>query len=95
MRLNKIVVILYLIPCVVSFLMSASEGYWGGGSSLSLLLTLPWSLSMIFFAWALIHDGTRSLMIFLVPFAVLNSFLLYKLTTRWTKPRSNPDKGAV
>ena len=36
---------------------------------------------MMIFAWTLIHDGARSLLVFLVPFAVLNCFLLYKLTT--------------
>ena len=95
MRLNKLVVILYIAICLVSFLISAGEGYWGTGSTLSLLLTLPWSLSMIFFAWTLAHDGARSLLVFLVPFAVLNCFLLYKLTTRWVKRRHAPDKPAA
>ena len=87
MRLSHILVILYLMACVASFFMSASEGYWGRGSTFSLLLTLPWSVAMMFFAWTLIHDGARSLIVFLVPFAVLNSFLLFKLTTRWTNQR--------
>jgi hypothetical protein len=34
---------------------------------------------MMFFAWALIHDGARSLLIFLIPFAILNLFLLFKM----------------
>jgi len=42
---------------------------------------------MILFAWTLAHDGARSLLVFLVPFAVLNCFLLYKLTTRQAKRR--------
>jgi len=95
MGLNKLVVILYLAICVVSFFISAGEGYLGTGSTLSLLLTLPWSLSMIFFAWALIHDGARSLLVFLVPFAAVNGVLLYKLTTRWVKRWHDPDKPAA
>jgi hypothetical protein len=95
MRLSHILVIVYLVLCIASFLMSAGEGYWGRGSTLSLLLTLPWSLAMIFFAWTLIHDGARSLIVFLVPFAVLNSLLLYKSTNWWTNRRVNRRKDAV
>ena len=95
MRLSHIVVIVYLVLCVASFLMSAGEGYWGTGSTLSLLLTLPWSLAMMFFAWMLIHDGARSLIVFLVLFAVLNSFVLYKWTSWWANRRANRRKDAV
>ena len=34
---------------------------------------------MMLFMWTLAHDGASSLMVFLVPFAALNIFLLYKI----------------
>ena len=95
MHLNKLLVVLYIAICAVAFFLSAGEGFWGKGSTLSLLLTLPWSLSMIFFAWVLIHDGIRSLLVFLAPFAALNALLIYKLTTRWFERPPDPDKPAA
>lgn len=42
---------------------------------------------MAFFVWALIHDGARSLMVFLIPFALLNTFLLFKMPGWFRKMR--------
>jgi hypothetical protein len=95
MKANKLLAIIYLAVASVSFLISAGEGYWGNGSTLSLLLTLPWSLTMVVFAWALIHDGARSLLIFLIPFALLNCFLLYKMPGWWKRWRSRASKPAA
>ena len=79
MKANKLPAFIYLGLAILSFMKCAVEGYWGIGSSLSLLLTLPWSLSMVIFMWAIAHDGARSLLIFLVPFAGLNFFFMYKM----------------
>ena len=79
MKLSKLPFIVYSVLVVISFAVCLGESDWGMGTSMSLLLTLPWSLTMVFFTWTLAHDGARSLMIFLVPFAGLNLFLLYKV----------------
>ena len=86
MKLHKLPAFTYLVFAIVSFIKCTGEGYWGSGTDLSLLLTLPWSLAMIVFAWTIAHDGARSLLIFLIPFAGLNFFLLYK-TPDWLKKR--------
>jgi hypothetical protein len=83
---------IYLALAGVSFVISEGEGYLGIGSALSLLLTLPWSLTMIVFTWALIHDGARSLLLFLIPFALLNCFLLYKTPGWWERRRNRASK---
>jgi hypothetical protein len=44
---------------------------------------------MGFFMWALVHDGARSLLIFLILFAVLNFFLLNKISARLKKGSAN------
>jgi hypothetical protein len=80
MKRSLIPVLIYAALAIVAFIKCMGEGYWGIGTSASLLLTLPWSTSMTFFLWALIHDGARALLIFLVPFAALNGFILYKIT---------------
>jgi len=85
MKTSKLLAIIYLVVASISFLISAGEGYWGIGSTLSLLLTLPWSLTMVVFVWALIHDGARSLLICLIPFALLNCYLLCKMPGWWKK----------
>ena len=79
MRLSKLPAFIYLALVIVSFIVCVGEGYWGIGTSLSLLLTLPWSVTMVIFMWAIAHDGARSLLIFLIPFAGLNFFFLYKI----------------
>jgi hypothetical protein len=79
MKLSKLPAFIYLAVVSVSFIICMGEGRWGTGTSLSLLLTLPWSVSMVIFMWVIAHDGARSLLIFLVPFAGLNFFLLYKI----------------
>ena len=86
MKANKLPAFIYLGLAIVSFIRCTSEGYWGIGTSLSLLLTLPWSLSMVIFMWAIAHDGARSLLIFLIPFAGLNFFFIYKIPD-WLKRR--------
>ena len=87
MKRNKIPAFTYLALVITAFIKCMGEGYWGNGTSLSLLLTLPWSFSMVIFMWAIAHDGARSLLIFLVPFAGLNFFLLYNLP-KWLKKPS-------
>jgi hypothetical protein len=79
MTVSKLPSILYSALVVIAFAVCLNEGSWGIGTSMSLLLTLPWSLTMVFFTWTLAHNGASSLMIFLVPFAGLNLFLLYKM----------------
>jgi hypothetical protein len=45
-----------------------------------ILLTLPWSLVSILFAWALIHGaGLTFFTLMYLVFGVLNAWLLYKL----------------
>lgn len=80
MKSNKLIVIIYLVVTGFSMFICISEGYLGIGSLLTMIFTLPWSVSMIFFAWALIHDGARSLLVFLIPFAGLNAFIIYRVT---------------
>lgn len=85
--MKKLMVIVYVLLCAVAFILSTGEGYFGIGSGFSMLLTLPWSfLALFFFSWVLVHDGARSILVFLVPLAVLNAVLLYKLTTRKAPP---------
>jgi len=79
MKVIKLPAFIYLGLVILRFVKCTGEGYWGIGTSLSLLLTLPWSLSMVIFMWAIAHDGTRSLLIFLIPFAGLNFFFLCKI----------------
>jgi hypothetical protein len=90
MKPGKLPAFIYLATVSISFIICAGEGRWGMGTSLSLLLTLPWSLSMVIFMWVIAHDGTRSLLIFLIPFAGLNFFLLYK-TPGWLKTGRESD----
>jgi hypothetical protein len=65
----------------------------GIGSILTLMLTLPWSLTMFLFMWTLIHNGASSLLIFLIPFAALNAFLIYRVTNleRRNRLHDRPD----
>ena len=79
MKLSKLPAFIYLALALISFVVCTGEGRWGIGTSLSLLLTLPWSVTMVIFMWAIAHDGARSLLIFLIPFAGLNFFLLYEI----------------
>jgi hypothetical protein len=97
MKPRHLLPIFYLLAVILAFIKCTSEGYWGTGTSASLLLTLPWSFSMMFFAWALIHDGARSLLIFLIPFAGLNLVLLFKMPVWFGKSRrgGNPAKQIV
>jgi hypothetical protein len=84
MRASKLVVIVYAILSAVSFVKSIGEGALGIGSAFSLLLTLPGSFIVwIFFVWTIIHDGTESVLPFLIPCALLNCILLYKIVTWW------------
>ena len=91
MKLDRIPASIYLIAVAYAFIRCTYEGYWGGATNLSLLLTLPWSLSMSIYAWGITHDGARSLMIFLVPFAALNFFILLKMTNWFRKRRYNKE----
>ena len=91
---NKILAFAYLALAAFSLLMCSFEKHLGGGSALSLIVTLPWSLSMLIFGWVLIHDGARSLLVFLVPFAALNFFLLFK-GPGWLKTRRSGDDKPV
>jgi hypothetical protein len=81
---------IYLALSVVAFIFCAREGgHLGLASEFSLALTFPWSLSMILFSWGIIHDGARSVLIFLVPFALVNFFIMLKLPgwmKRWPEP---------
>jgi hypothetical protein len=88
MKLSKLPAYIYLALVIIAFIVCMGEGSWGG-ASLSLLLTLPWSVTMGFFMWALVHDGARSLLIFLILFAVLNFFLLNKVSARLKKGSAN------
>jgi hypothetical protein len=64
------------------------EEHWGWSTSLILLLTLPWSIAaFVLFGWTLIHDGARSLLVLLVPFAAINAFLLAQLPSWLTTRR--------
>jgi hypothetical protein len=84
MRASKLVVIVYAILSAGSFVKSIGEGSLGIGSAFSLLLTLPGSFVVwIFFVWTIIHDGTESVLLFLIPCALLNCILLYKAVTWW------------
>jgi hypothetical protein len=89
MKLSKLPAFIYLALVIISFIVCMGEGRWGTGTSLSLLLTLPWSVTMIFFMWALVHDGASSLLVFLVLFAGLNFYLLYKIPARMKKGSAN------
>lgn len=80
--MKKLPPLLYLVIVSVFMFIGAREGYLGLGSMLTLLLTLPWSLIMAFFMWGLVHGGISSLSIFLIPFALLNGYLIYRLTNR-------------
>ena len=82
MKSSNLPVIIYIAAAGLSIIISLGEGRFGVGSMLILLLTFPWSASMIIFAWVLIHDGARALLIFLIPLASLNAFLIYRLTNR-------------
>ncbi len=79
--------IIYLAVCVAVFYLTAGEGRLGWSSGLSLLLTLPWSVLTLVFAWVLIHDGARVLLWFLVPFSWLNAYLIHllarKVSRKW------------
>lgn len=83
MNATKIPAFVYLILVILAFITCTSEGYWGNATSLSLILTLPWSISMTVFMWTIAHDGASSLLVFLIPFAALNFFLIYR--TDWLK----------
>jgi len=91
-KANKLPSFTYLALVIVSFIICIGEGMWGAGTTLSLLLTLPWSVSMVIFMWVIAHDGARSLMIFLVPFAALNFFLLYRMPDWLKRERENGNK---
>lgn len=91
MKLDKIPALIYLIVVLYAFIKSTYEGYWGDSTTLGLLMTLPWSLSMSIYAWGIAHDGARSLMIFLIPFAALNFFILLKMPEWFRKRRHNKE----
>ncbi|MGE0132068.1 MAG: hypothetical protein AB7U82_28635 [Blastocatellales bacterium] len=95
MKANKLPAFIYLVLVIVSFIFCIGEGMWGIGTTLSLLLTLPWSVSMVIFMWTIAHDGARSLMIFLIPFAALNFFLLYRTPDWLIRRRGNGNKPAA
>jgi hypothetical protein len=88
-KLSKLPAFIYLALVSISFIVCMGEGRWGIGTSFSLLLTLPWSMTMVIFMWAIAHDGARSLLIFLIPFAGLNFFLLYKIPNWLKKARES------
>jgi hypothetical protein len=90
MKSGKFPAFIYLAIVSLSFIVCAGEGRWGIGTSLSLLLTLPWSVAMVIFTWVIAHDGARSLLIFLIPSAGLNFFFLYK-TPGWLKKGRDSD----
>jgi hypothetical protein len=87
MKINKVLLLTYLAAVGATIIITIEEEYLGIGSILTLMLTLPWSLTMLLFMWTLIHNGASSLLIFLVPFAVLNAFLIYRLTNQERRNR--------
>jgi hypothetical protein len=91
MKLEKTPASIYLIVVAYAFIRCTYDGFWGDATTLSLLLTLPWSLSMSIYAWGLIHGGAGSLMIFLIPFAALNFFILLKMPSWFRKRRQNKE----
>jgi hypothetical protein len=60
-----------------------SESVAGPGWVAVFVLTLPWSLVPLFFTWALMHDqvGASFFVTLAIIFAILNSFLLYGVTS--------------
>jgi len=95
MKANKLPSFIYLALVIVSFIIYMGEKMWGAGTTLSLLLTLPWSVSMVIFMEAIAHDVGRSLMLILIPFAALNFFLLYRMPDWLKKGRENGNKPAA
>ena len=91
MKLDKIPAAIYLIVVAYAFIRCTYEGYWDDATTLSLLLTLPWSLSMSIYAWGITHGGAGSVMIFLIPFATLNFFILLKMPNWFRKRRHNKE----
>ena len=94
MKPSQIAALFYVAMVVLSFIKCGSEGYWGVGTSFSLLFTLPWSLLMVVFMWAIAHDGARSLLVFLVPFAAINTILIFTFSN-WTKWLDDRSKGSA
>jgi hypothetical protein len=79
MKARHLPAFIYLVLVSFAITTCATEAELGLGTLMTFLLTLPWSMSMVIFAWTFMHDGARSLLVFLVPFAGLNFFLLFKL----------------
>jgi hypothetical protein len=94
MQLRKLPAFIYLGSVTIPLIVCMGEGYWGMGSSLSLLLALPWSVSMFVFLWTIAHDGARSLLLFLILFSGLNFFLLFKIPDwlkQWSENRARSE----
>ena len=93
MKANKLPSFIYLALVIVSFIIFAGEKTLGAGTTLSMLLTLPWS-AIVIEVWTVAHNGAQSPMIFLTPFAALNFFLLYRMPDWLKKGRENGNRPA-
>jgi hypothetical protein len=81
-KLPLVAIAIYLLAVVVCiFLAFDFAGAINFNWTLALIvLTLPWSLVSIVFAWALIHGAGLGLFAFIyLAFAGLNSFIFYRL----------------
>jgi hypothetical protein len=75
-----------LVAFILLFSPEDFDIFWSSGV---LLLTLPWSMSLLLFMWSLIHVGIKSVFLpFIVIFAVINASILYGLGAKYDQKRN-------
>jgi hypothetical protein len=81
-KFSNIVTALYLLSVIICIYLAfdfagSVDGMW---TLVLILLTLPWSLFCIFFAWALFHGAGLEFSTFMFTvFAGINAFILWRL----------------
>jgi len=88
-QLGSTLAVAYIALVILLVVFSPSgrfDLFWSGSV---LLLTFPWSASLLLFAWAIIHDGLKS--VFLLPFifvfAGVNAYFIYRLGEKHERSR--------